>query len=707
MLYMTEEEISLIRKKNLEILFNPQTIAVVGASRKKGSVGRAILRNIAFGDYEGTIYPINPNARSINSIKCYPNLSAVPETIDLVFIVVPAKFVIPVLKEAAELMVKSTVIITAGFREIGDSGKILENEIKDIANSVNMRLIGPNCMGILNTRNKMNGNFAPNPPIPGSIGFISQSGALGVVILDYALSLGLGFSKFVSLGNQADVNANNMIEHLGNDIDTDVILAYLESFEDPWDFIEIATETSRKKPIIIVKSGRTPQGAKAATSHTGALATAETTLTAILRRSGVIRVNSVEELFSCAAAFTKLELPKNDRVCIITNAGGPGTIAVDSLISHGMRISELTEESKNKLTEFLPEEASWQNPVDLLASAGPNEFRQALEVIMNDSNVDAIITIFVPPLMVNTLEVAREIDKFAKLHKKPILGVMMGKNELIESGIHYSFPIYDFPESAAKALMAMTEYSIWKNKPKRVYEKFDVTVNVEEIIKKAKKEGRENLEPMEVFEIMRGYGFKFPKSFIIKNEEELKDCVEEIGYPLVAKIGTSVIEHKTDEGGVILNIQNDKKLMSAFNRINKIFDRFDVEEEERKLLIQRYYEDGVEIALGISVDSQFGAMLMVGSGGVLIEVIDDIIFEKIPLTKNRAHEMIKSLKGYPLLIGYRGGEPVNIDKLEGYILRLSQLAFDNRDIIEMDVNPILALKDESIVLDARIKIKID
>lgn len=698
---------------NLEIMFNPRTIAVVGASRREGSIGKAILKNIIDFGYEGTLYPINPNADSVNSIKCYPNLKSIDEQIDLVIIVTPSKFVYQVIEEAVSLKIKSSVIITAGFKEIGAEGEKNEKKIVSLANSIRMRIVGPNCMGIINCHGpKFNATFAPSVPLPGKIGFISQSGALGVVVLDYATQLGLGFSKFVSLGNTADVSVTDMLRNLKNDVNTDVILAYIESFADPWNFSEVATEVSRNKPIIIVKSGKTAAGARAATSHTGALATVESALIATLSSAGVVRVSTVEELFDCAMAFSKFaqNLPKGNRVAVISNAGGPATLAVDNLIGHGMVLADLAEKTKKYLRSRLVPEVSIENPIDLIASGGPREFKLTLKAVTEDEAVDSIIVIFVPPIMIHSQEIADVIDKTLEQTDKPILGVIMGRNQLIEQGKQHQFPMYQFPESAVLALRALTVYGQWRNQPIDKVEKIiDASENIINIIPNVINDGRSNLTTKEVFDLLNGYGFEFPSSITTTSIVEAVNAVKEIEYPVVLKMATDLVEHKTDEGGVVVDIRSEKELVVAWNKIQKSYDRLNIKKEDRLVILQKYYHGGVEMALGASVDKQFGPIVMVGTGGILIEILEDVSFGRAPISRSTARKMIRKLKGYPLLLGYRGDNPVDIKALEDSILKVSQLVSENRQINELDINPILLFEvnQKPIVLDARIKINTD
>lgn len=697
-----EERIKL-RQNNLDTMFNPRTIAVVGASRRKDSIGRAILKNIINFDFKGTVYPVNPHADSILSIKAYPSISAIDDSIDLVIVVVPAKYVLGVIKEAAALDVKAAVIISAGFKEIGPRGATLEKELVGLANSANMRLIGPNCMGMFNAYdNQINATFAPRPPLKGKIGFISQSGALGVVVLDYATDQQLGFSKFVSLGNKADINSPDMLQNLGDDPNTEVILAYLESFNNPWDLKEIATRVSRKKPIILVKSGRTERGAQAAVSHTGGMMTEEKTLNAVLSRSGIIRVDNVEQLFDVASAFLKLDLPRGDRVAIITNAGGPSTLAVDALISQGMEIADLSVITLDILEENLPEEASWVNPVDLLASAGPKEYKLGLDALLEDPNVDSIIVIFVPPLMIQSREIAEVINQAAMKKVKPVLGVIMDNSEFMKEDL--AFPMYTFPESAVMALDKLTEYAMWRKKPVEKYVNFPVDDEIRRIVPDAKKAGQDKLTHSQILDLFTGYGFKFPRTIIIGTYAEFTDFIQsDIEFPVVMKMDTKLVEHKTDKKGVLLDIRTVEELNECYASILGIYTELNIPVDEQRVMIQKYYPEGVEIALGVAVDEQFGPILLAGSGGILVEILEDVTFEAVPVNLERAKAMIKRLKCYPLLLGFRGADPIDLKQLEESILRLSQLASENRDIIELDINPLLMLGkgQKPVILDAR------
>ena len=699
--------------EDLNYLFYPKTIAVVGVSRKEKSIGREILKNLIEFGFDGRIYPINPSAFAINSIRCYPSLTAIPEeTLDLAIIVVPSKYVKPVIEEAVTKSVRAAVIITAGFREVGQKGKELEESIAQICKDAGIRVIGPNCMGVLNGNSPfMNGTFAPLQPLGGNIGFISQSGALGVVVMEYATALKLGFSKFVSLGNKMDVNANTMLEYYAKDEETKVILAYLESFSDPLNFTKVASHVSKKKPILMLKSGRTAAGARAATSHTGALAGKDSVISAALEASGVIRVDSVEDLFDSAMGFLKAPLPKGDKVAVLTNAGGPGTLLTDALISLGMRINTLSSETQEKLKEVIPPEASPLNPVDLIASADAERYAKSLKILLEDDDVDSVIIIFVPPLMIQTINVANSISEILEESEvnKPVLCCFMGRNLLISEQLNFQYPIYEFPESAARVLKDMYSYAEWiktpLENPERLVPSKDKTA-VKKIIKAALKKGTKWVDQEIVQLILEHYGFSFPQSMVTNSLEEVIESSATIGFPLVLKLASTEISHKSDKGGVHLDLRTNDELIYAWRAIQKVYSKAGIEQKDRYVLIQKYFKSGVELALGSSYDQQFGHVLMLGSGGVLIELIKDVVFRLVPVTRTEAETMINQLRSFPLLLGYRGEPEADISELVNAILRLSQLIADHPQIVDLDLNPILALPkgQRPIVLDARIKL---
>jgi acetyltransferase len=701
------------KSKQLDCLFSPRSIAVVGTSRKKGSLGREILHNLVEYGFQGPVYPVNPKADFIHSMKAYPDVAAIPGQVDLAFIVVPKKYVLDAIKECGKKGVKGIVVISAGFKEIGEKGVALEQELVKNVKKYGMRMVGPNCMGIINTnpKIKMHGTFAPAHPIRGRVGFMSQSGALGNIILDYAKALNIGFSKFVSLGNKADVSANDILEDLEHDENTDIILMYLESFGNPRKFTNIVRRISKIKPIIAVKAGRTLAGAQAASSHTGALAGMDVAVDALFEQCGVHRASSIEELFDYALAFANQPLPKGNRVAVLSNAGGPAILATDACVSLGLEMASFESKTTQYLKKNLPEEASVKNPVDILGDGGPDRYQMALEAIINDPNVDAIITIFVPPQITNPLEVAEAITEVSNKYPKPVLGCFMGREELfagIEELEEHNVPAYLFPESAAKALSGMYSYYKWTHKKFGKPKKFQVNLDmVRKILKKVKESGRTQLTSYEVECVLSAYGFPYPKSGVVKSEKDVVKIAKKIGYPVVLKIASSKILHKSDVGGVIVDIRTDKELRTGYNNIMASLKKHKKTMDIDGIQVQEMIKGGKETILGVTNDPQFGPLIMFGLGGIYVEVLKDVAFRVHPLTTIDAKEMVRSIQGYKMLKGVRGEKPVDLDQIEENLLKLSQLITDFPEIEQVDINPLLAFEKgkQCKVVDAKIVLK--
>ncbi len=699
--------------KKLDCLFSPRSIAVVGTSRSKGSLGREVLHNLVEYGFQGPVYPINPKADFIHSMKAYPNVTSVPGPVDLAIIVVPKKFVLDTVKECGEKGVRGLVVITAGFKEIGEMGKALEDELVKLVKKYGMRMVGPNCMGIINTHPeiRMHGTFAPAHPIQGRVGFMSQSGALGNVILDYAGELGIGFSKFVSLGNKADISANDILEDLENDENTDIILMYLESFGNPRKFTKIVRRLSKVKPIIAVKAGRTHAGASAASSHTGALAGLDVAVDAFFEQCGVHRATSIEELFDYAVAFANQPLPKGNRIAILSNAGGPAILATDACVSLGLEMAQFLPKTTKFLRENLPEEASVKNPVDILGDGGPDRYKMALEAILKDNNVDAVITVFVPPLITNPLDIAKAITEVSTKYTKPVLGCFMGREEIIaglEELEEHNVPAYLFPESAAKAMAGMYSYYQWRIKEFGKMKKFKVdTETVSKLLVKVRTAGRDRLTGFEVERVLTSYGFTYPKSGLVKTEAEAVNLANKIGYPIVLKISSSKILHKSDVGGVLVDIRNQRELKAGYKSIISSLKKHKCEKDIDGIQVQELIRGGKETILGVTTDPQFGPLIMFGLGGIYVEVLKDVSFRVHPLTDLDAKEMVQAIKGYDLLTGVRGEEPVDIEKIEDNLLRLSQLITDFPEIEQVDINPQLAFRKGQAcrVVDAKIVLK--
>jgi acetyltransferase len=699
--------------KSLDCLFSPRSIAVVGTSRAKGSIGREILHNLVHYGFQGPVYPVNPKADFIHSMKAYQSVGSIPGPVDLAIIVVPKKFVLETVKDCGKKGVKGIVVISAGFKEIGEKGLKLENEIVKVVKKYGMRMVGPNCMGIINTDPDINmdATFAPAHPMTGRVGFLSQSGALGNIILDYASELNIGFSKFVSLGNKADVSGNDVLLDLEQDENTDIILMYLESFGNPRKFTKIARRLSKHKPIIAVKAGRTLAGARAASSHTGALAGLDVAVDALFEQCGVHRATSIEELFDYALAFANQPLPKGNKIAILSNAGGPAIIATDACVSLGLEMSTFEPKTTKILRDNLPEEASIKNPVDILGDGGPDRYKLALENIIKDKNVDSVITIFVPPLVTNPLDIAKAITEVASKHTKPVLGCFMGREDIlagVEELEEHNVPAYLFPESAAKALAGMFSYYQWQRKEFGKIKKFKIKQDiVARILENVKLLDRTQLTGYEVERVLCAYGFPYPKTGLATSETQALKIAKKIGYPVVLKIASSKILHKSDFGGVIVDIRNDKELKEGYNTIMASLKKHKRQKDIDGIQVQELIKGGKETILGVSIDANFGPLVMFGLGGIYVEVLKDVSFRIHPLTDLDAKEMIQSIQGYKLLTGVRGEEGVDTDLIEEYLLRLSQLVTDFPEIEQIDINPLLVFEKGKMckVVDAKILLK--
>ncbi len=701
--------------KSLESIFRPQSIAVIGASREKSGVGREILHNLINYEFKGAVFPVNPRAHTIYSMKCYPSVESIPDPVDLALVVVPARAVPQVMEECGRKGVKGAVIISAGFKEVGERGAELESEVSRIAKKYGIRVVGPNCMGVINTDPdvKMNATFAITMPLEGSIGLMSQSGALCATLLDYAREEEIGFSKFVSMGNKMDVSANDLLEAWGDDPAVKTILMYIESFGNPRKFTRIARGVTRKKPVIAVKSGRTLAGAKAISSHTGSLAEGDVTTEAVFHQCGVLRVTSIEDLLDYAKAFTTQPLPKGPRVAVVTNAGGPGIMATDAAISFGLEMAQLEERTRRGLREHLSPAASVENPVDMLAEATPAVYETVLDIVLQDKNVDSVIVIFVHPLMTDATAVSEAIDRSCARHEKPVLGVFMNieKQRAASPGLsRCRIPLYMFPESAAKALAAMHQYKRIQTRPEGKIRRFDVDeAAARSALAGARSGGRMWLSGQEVEALLRAYGFSTPRSAMCRSEEEILRAASEIGYPLVMKLASPDVVHKSDVGGVRQDLRSEEELLDAFRRIKASFSEFREKHAGARMegvLVQEMVRGGKEVFMGMSTDPNFGQLIAFGLGGVYVEVLKDITLRVAPLTDLDAAEMVRSIRSYPILNGARGEKPVDIEKLSECLMRVSQMVLDLPEIKEMDINPLMAFERgrEFKVVDARVAI---
>jgi acetyltransferase len=700
----------------LDALMRPRSIAVVGASRTPNTIGYQILDNLLRHGYAGAVYPVNPNAESIHSVRAYPSVEAIPDPVEMAVIVVPKNRVVDAAEACGRKGVKALVVISAGFREVGGSGVERERALVEVVRKHGMRLVGPNCMGVLNTApdRSMNATFAPSMPPPGPVAFMSQSGAMGVTILDYAAEYGIGISQFVSVGNKPDVSGNDLVQYWAEDERTGVILMYLENFGNPRKFTQLAREITRRKPIIAVKSGRSGAGARAASSHTGALAGTDTATDALLRQCGVLRADTVEEMFDLAMAFSRQPIPRGNRVAIVTNAGGPGIIIADACEAHGLVVTELSEETRATLAAHFPEEASLTNPVDMIASANPQSYRVAVEAVLADPNVDAVIATFVPPLGIKQEDVAEAIvDVAAGQKEKPVLAVLMGREglpqglaELNAAGI----PGYRFPESAVRALAAMYRQRRWIERPVGEVREFPVDREaVAAILGAAREEGREKLTETEVMRVLEAYGIPTAPHRVARTVEEALEAAEAVGFPVVLKILSPRIIHKSDVCGVVVGIESAEELRAAWTRVTEEAPRragIGADEVEG-VLVQKMVGGGKETIIGMTSDPQFGPVLMFGLGGIYVEALGDVVFRVQPVTDVDAREMVGAIRGARLLQGVRGEPASDLGAVQDVIQRVSQLVGDHDEIREMDVNPWLAFPEGGVAVDGRISIRLD
>ncbi|MCU0915473.1 MAG: acetate--CoA ligase family protein [Planctomycetes bacterium] len=696
----------------LQSFFNPKSVAVIGASRQKGKVGYEILMNLVAGGYAGKIFPINPKADDIEGLKCYPDLPSLGETPDLVIVIVPAQFVAAVMEECAKARVKSMIIITAGFKEVGPEGKRLEEEVVRIARRAGIRFIGPNCLGVISPSHKLNASFGGDLPVPGSIAYISQSGALLAAILDLANANGIGFSSLVSIGNKADVNELDLIEAFGSQRETKVIAGYLENITDGNAFVREAEIISGKKPILLMKSGGTEAGAKAASSHTGSLAGGEVAYESAFQRAGVIRCESIKEQFDFAQAFASQPLPKGPKVAVITNAGGPGIMAADAIEQKGLTFARLSDETKAKLAQKLPAAANVHNPVDVLGDALADRYESATEIVLDDPNVDSAIVLLTPQAMTQAKETAEAVAKIAKKKGKPVLACFLGAGKvaaglqvLRQSGI----PQYDSPESAVTTLHAMSEYVRWRTRPKRVVRLFSVNRRkVESIVERHLRQGLLDIGEAEAKDIIEAYGFATPKGSIATTAEQAANIAQQLGFPVVLKIWSPDILHKSDVGGVKVGLNSEQQVRDAFDLMMYRIPKKKPEANILGVLVQEMVRtSGKEVIIGMHRDPRFGPLMMFGMGGIMVEVLKDVAFYLAPLTAEDAKQMLVNTKTYQILKGVRGQEGVDIDAIAEGLQRVSQLVTEFPEIKEMDINPYVvgAPGTTPIAVDARISLE--
>ncbi len=692
--------------------FYPDSIAVIGAARDKGKVGRTIFDNIIDSGYIGKVFPVNPKANDIDGQRCFSSILDINQDIQLAVIVIPAEYISEVLEECAEKGVEFVIIISAGFKETGVKGAKREKRLIEKAKYYDIRILGPNCLGMMNTGCPVNATFSANMPLRGKVSFISQSGALLTSVLDWAKASKIGFSKVVSLGNKADITENDLFEAWREDRDTDVITAYIEGITDGRDFIRISSKVSKEKPIIIIKSGNTDAGARAVSSHTGTLAGSNKAYDAAFKQAGIIRAKDIKELFNYSRAFSYQPLPGGRNIAIVTNAGGPGIMATDECENRGIRLASFTGETIEKLKGFLPGAANIYNPVDVLGDALSDRYKKTLEVVMADKNVDAVLVMLTPQAMTEDLETAKAIAEAIEKNgnKVPVMTSFIGINE-VRKGVNYltkkKIPNFEIPEDAIETLSVMMDYYEWKMEKVQPVVEFNVDEEkVKEVFDRCISEGRLELGELEARKILEAYEIPVPRAEVAEDIAEAKEEAKKIGYPVVLKIVSPNILHKTDVGGIKVDINDEEELEESFDQIMINVKKYMPEANISGILVQEMIGDKKETIIGISEDPQFGHVIMFGLGGIYVEVLKDVAFRIAPLNEKMAREMVSEIKTIKLLKGTRGEESSDIDSIIDVLLRMSQLVTDFPEIIEMDINPLFVKRkgEGSIAGDARIRI---
>ncbi|MHC4552353.1 MAG: acetate--CoA ligase family protein [Planctomycetota bacterium] len=681
---------------SLDHFFTPRSVAIVGASRKAGKVGYEILAGMQKAGFEGDLYPVNPTADEIMGLKAYPDLKSIGATPDLVVIVVAAKHALPVVQDCADIGTKAIIIVASGFKESGPDGTELEKSIVRIAKRADMRIIGPNCIGVMVPASKVNASFGGDLPAAGSIGYFSQSGSLLAAIVDMARETSLGFSKLISIGNKADVDELAIIKALGDDADTKVVAGYLETIADGDAFIRQAERISRKKPILLMKAGVTEAGARAASSHTGRLAEVASAYECVFERAGVVRCESIKKQFDYARAFSYQPLPKGSRVAVIANAGGAGIMATDAIEREGLELAQFTPETQQRLanSKELSRAASISNPIDLLGDALSDRYEFAIRTVLDDANVDAVLVLLSPHAMTECVGTAESIVRASQEDgDKPILACFLGASrvadavKILRKG---KVPPYDSPEAAVKTIKVMHRYAQWKSRPKRVVKLFNVNRRkVERIIERHLRMEQYEVGEMEAKEILEAYGFVTPQGGVATTAEQAVNIANRIGYPVVMKVWSPDILHKTEVGGVKTNVVGEQQVMDVFDLMMYRIPKKAPNANVLGICVEQMCTTGREVILGMNRDPRFGPLMMFGTGGKLVEVLEDVVFYPAPLTADEAMEMLVRTKTHDILKGTRGEEGVDIGVIAEALQRLSQLATEFPQIKELDINPFI------------------
>lgn len=704
--------------QSLKALFKPAGVAVIGASRKDESPGKGIMKNLLEGDYQGKVYPVNPKAEEIMGLRCYSSVKEVEEEVDLAFIVVPRDLVIPVLEECAEKGVKAAVVISAGFKEVDEEGAELEEKLAAVAREHNMALLGPNCLGVINTDEevRLNGTFADQTPEKGNISFISQSGAVGVYALEFADKFGINFSKFASLGNKAVSTENDILEALVEDKETSIILAYLEDLVEPQRFLELATQLRQQqadKPLVVLKGGGSKSGKRAAESHTGALTESDEVLDHLFEQYGIIRAPNLESLFYTARIFASEQAPKGKRLCIVTNAGGPGIITADAAEKAGLEVPALSDELQEKLSADLPETVSLNNPIDLVGDATAERYEKALKVLVDAEEEDILLFLCTPQLMTDMEEIAKTIGSYAdQARQKEKLMVAVFADFDPESKvrnilIRHKVPYYRFGNNAVAACAAAVQYRKMKSRPE---EKAQINYKIdkdkpEKLLQEAQKRENRFMTEGEAYQLFEAYGLEVAPYQVVNDQEEAGKAAESLGYPLVAKVVSEQVVHKTDAGGVFTRLKDEGELLKAMEKIRENVKKNKSDAEVKGILLQKMVEDGTELIIGARYSEKWGHLIMFGLGGIFVEMLGDVTFRRAPLSRKDALEMIEGIRTKKVLEGVRGRPAPDKEALADYLLRISQLVQDFPQIKEIDINPVFATEKGALIADARLFVR--
>lgn len=709
------------RSAGVKRFMYPRNVAVIGASRDPESVGGAVFQNMLKCGFKGTVFPVNPKATSVGGVMCYPTVLDIPADVDLAVVVVAARFVLEVVDQCGKKGVRSMVIISAGFGEAGHEGKLLEEKLHEKLLGYGIRLIGPNCLGILNTDpdGGLNATFSPIAPPKGNLSIGTQSGALGLALIDYARSMDMGLANFVSIGNRIDISGDDLIEYWQDDPNTDIILLYMESLGNPRTFSRIARRVSRKKPVIAVKAGKSEVGAKAASSHTGALAASDVAVEAMFKQAGVIRVGTIEAMFNVARAISRQPIPTGNRVAILTNAGGPGVLAADACEGWDLKVTPLSADTQKKLREILPPSAAVANPVDMIASATPDQYAKSLGIILEDPGIDSVVVIYIPPLVTHPEDVAASLRQAMCDYKgnKPVLACFMMLEKKQEDIILCAdkkrrLPVYTFPEDAVQAIARGYQCHEFMTRREGVQPEFkdidrEAARKYFDSAAKAAIGAGGWLMPEHALELLKQYGIPVPAFAVATTPDEAAKAASSVGFPLAMKLRSLTIVHKTDVGGIALNIKSEQEAKQAFIDMQGRLKAAAKLDQMQGVLMQPMVKGGTEMIVGMAYDAVFGPLVMAGMGGVQVELLKDISFSLHPLVDVDPERMINGLKGLPLLTGWRGSEPCDIESLKDTLLRFSELIEDFPEIDQMEINPLLVLpkgKGCSSV-DARVKVK--